>query len=78
MSIIDVAWRAGGFAVLTALGEDNDGSGMLRDAITTFAQNGGAAYVSETIESLFPNSDSPLTNNQLAALADELVENWQP
>jgi hypothetical protein len=75
--IMNIAFRTGGQAVLSAAGEEDNGTELLRDAIATFAQDGGAAYVSDTIESLFPNSDS-LSDEQLGQLGSALVENYQP
>jgi hypothetical protein len=75
--IVDIAFRAGGMAVLTAMGEDDDGSGMLRDAIAAYAADGGATYIDETIVSLFGDNDAPLTDAQLGTLGETLVENWR-
>lgn len=74
--IVDIAFRTGGQAVLAACGEDNDGVGMLRDAIAAFAQDGGAAVVNETIIDLFGENDAPLTDSQLGELGATIVENY--
>jgi hypothetical protein len=75
MSIVDVAWRTGGQAILAACGED--GTELLREAIAAHAADGNAAIVNATIESLFPHDDS-LTSEQLGQLGTALVENYQP
>ena len=78
MSIVDVAWRAGGQRVLLAAGDESGvGTELLREAIAAHAADGNAAVVNATIESLFPNSDS-LSDEQLGQLADTLVENYEP
>jgi hypothetical protein len=75
--IVDVVFRTGGRRVLQALGESDDGSGMLRDAIATLAQNGGASVVNDAIVSLgFGASNAPLTDDQLGELGDSLVQQF--
>jgi hypothetical protein len=79
MTIRNIAWRAGGVRVLAAAGDETGkGPELLRDAIAAHAANGNAAVVNSTIDTLFPISDSPLTNDQLLYLADELVNCWKP
>jgi len=74
--IFQIAKRTGGQAILAACGEDG-GTEMLRDAISAFAQDGGAAYVNDTIVSLFGEASS-LSDDQLGELGTALVENFQP
>jgi hypothetical protein len=57
--------------------ESGVGTVLLRDAITSFAQDGGASVVNDTIMSLFGESDAALTDSQLGELGDALVENWK-
>jgi hypothetical protein len=79
MSIVDVAFRVGGQRVLAAAGDESGvGTDLLRDAITAFARDGGAAVVNDTIVSLFGDNDGALTDSQLGQLGAALVENYQP
>ncbi len=74
--IVNVAWRRGGQNIVAALGED--ATPQLRDAISSYARDGNAAVVNQTIVSLFGQSDAPLSDAQVCTLAETLVENWQP
>jgi hypothetical protein len=78
MTIVDIAWRAGGLRVLDACGDESGvGTELLRDAIAAYAAEGNAAVVNDTIVSLYGEA-SNLSDAQLGALADELVDKWQP
>jgi hypothetical protein len=70
-----VAIRNGGRRFLSAFGED--GTPQLRDAITNFARDGGSGYVADTIESLFGQSDKPLSDTQVSQLGAALVDRWR-
>jgi hypothetical protein len=70
-----VAIRNGGRRFLATFGED--GTPQLRDAITNYARDGGAAVVNDTIVNLFGDASS-LSDEQVGTLADHLVENWKP
>jgi len=72
-SIGMVAWRRGGQRIVGTLGED--ATPQLRDAITNYARDGGAAAVNETIISLFGDA-STLSDEQVGTLADTLVDRW--
>jgi hypothetical protein len=72
-----VAFRVGGQAILSAAGEEDDGSELLRDSIAAFAQDGGASVVNDTIVSLFGDDGAALTDEQLGQLGAALVENWK-
>ena len=73
--IFQIAKRTGGQSILAACGED--GSDQLRDAIAAYAADGGVRNIKATIESLFGNDDSALTDSQLGELGAALVENWR-
>jgi hypothetical protein len=78
MSIAEIAFRVGGQRVLDAMGDESGtGTDLLRDAITSYAAEGNATVVNDTIVSLF-GSASSLSDEQLGELGDALVENYQP
>jgi hypothetical protein len=76
-AITMVAFRVGGQAILTAAGEADNGSDLLRDSIAAFAKDGGAAYVSDTIESLYGDDSAALTSEEIGQLGAALVENYK-
>jgi hypothetical protein len=72
--ITNIAWRRGGQAILATM--DEDGSDKLRGAISAYAQDGGAGYVASTMESLFGQSHTPLSDSQVSQLGAALVDRW--
>jgi len=78
-SIFDIAWRTGGQAILAAAGgaaEAARGSDLLRQSITRFAENGGAAFIDKTMTELFGSSES-LSDTQVGQLGSALVDRWR-
>ena len=73
--ITNIAWRRGGQAILATM--DEDGSDKLRGAISAYARDGGAGYVASTMESLFGDSDKPLSDSQVSQLGAALVDRWR-
>jgi hypothetical protein len=65
----------GGQQILQTVNEN--GTPKLRNAISTYAANGGAGIVEEAIRNLFPDSED-LTDEQIGELADFLVANFKP
>ena len=77
LHISHIALMRGGQLILEAIQEN--GTPRLRNAISTYAQNGGAGVVEEAIRNLFPDGGGNLlTDEQIGELADFVVENYKP
>jgi hypothetical protein len=74
--IANIGWRTG-CANFLANVFDEDDSDRLRGAISAYAQDGGAGYVASTIESLFGQSHTPLSDSQVSQLGAALVDRWR-
>jgi ketol-acid reductoisomerase len=77
LHISHIALMRGGQLILEAINEN--GTPKLRNAISTYAQNGGSDIVHEAIRALWPDGGGDaLTDEQVGELADYIVANFKP